>query len=613
MNVEQARARVEPLILTGGTHPDYAHCVAHAARNRKFATGNIASLLRRYVSRESEAEFAVRQALTISTAPAVWKELSTPFQQVSRLKGSNVERRFDYPADLSDDERTRRTAILLSAVDQYYANRPIEDYLAEHVVQSEAMTDPNAWLLTEFLPFDFRTERARPYPVLMPCEAAVDFARVAGVVEYVTFRLDVSVDGITGSRYTCYLDNESIDYWPVLTVGGAQVSTLPAGRPADGVLRSEQGTQVWEYRVLRHNAGRVPAAPIGYVPDPETQRRTFVSPLHPALCFLEKELKTGSEFDVVMAKVMHPHKTQYVPACPGDVAHQQACINGRNPTTQDTCTVCHGSGQSPIATSALDVNTFPLPKDMADLKFKLSEMVHFSSPDIGIPKFQMEYAEYLVKRAQRTLFNTETLSQVTVARTATERLAEADQKNTALMPLAECLSRLYVHAATVSAAYVDVAQGLSVVYEYPKDLIPPSLQDLEAAFGEAQKAGLDTMYLEQKYRDIIRRKFADNPEERRKMEVKLRFVPFVGGSDAYVLQLAALGYITAEERVLRTHQDSIFYRLETTNPNFYDLAPAAQQQLVDAEVAALLAKLPSATGSGTFPRVTFNPPAAATA
>lgn len=612
MNLEEARARLEALIRTGGTHPDYPRVVAHATLCRKLATGDIADLLRRFSLNETPAQFAVRQTLTVSTVPAVWHELRTPYYQVAQLSGSDVERRFDYPAALSDEERVRLTTQTVTALDEYYAGEPLEDYLADHVVKHTAMTDPNAWLLTTFAPFDFRTQRAKPYPVLLPCESVVDFTRLAGKVISMTARLDVTVESTTRYRYACYLDNELLDYWPIITrADGSLVSTLPEGSRVYAELRDETGSLTHQARVLRHNAGRVPASPIGYELDAETDNRTFVSPLNPAICFLQKELHTGSELDIVMNRVTHPHKTQYVPPCPGK-PDDGGCINGRSPLTQNECSLCHGTGQSPIAVSALEVNTFPLPKDPADLKFKLSDMVHFSSPDINIPKFQVEYQQWLVARAQRTLFNTETLSKNTTTRTAAERLLENAQKNVALYPMAKSISRIYVHHGLVTAAYVDAFRpGLSLIYEFPKTLLPPALEDLEAAYMEAVKGGFPAMYLEDKFKDVVRRRYADDPIGRKKMEVKMRFVPFLGMSEDFVLKLAGSNYISAEQRVLRTHQDSLFWAVEQQSPQFYELSPPAQQAIVDKQIQLLLATLPAsatAAPSATFPRAILAPP-----
>lgn len=607
--VPEALARVTPLVLTAGVHPDHARTVEHATLCRDLASGNIAPHLRRFVSRETEAEYQVRLKLTISTAPAVWSELATPFFQVSRLKGSQVERRYDYEAPVSEAEASRRRERLLTALDSYYERRPVEDYLSERVVRSVAMTDPNAWLLTTFAPFDFRTQTPRPAPVLVPCEQVADVTRDAGETESVTFRVLLATPEGNAYRYIVYLANEALECWPVINPGGQNpFYTLPEGAAVFADIRDDQGYLVAQVVRHQHHAGQVPACPVGFVPDPLTDGRTYVSPLNPAICYLEKAMGLDSELDITMQKVVHPHKSQYVPACPG--LPNQGCTGGLT-NTGDTCSLCGGTAQSPIATSAMDVATYPLPKNPEDVKLKLNEMVYFSIPPIELPKFQIEYQDILTTRASRTLFNTQTLTKARTVSTAAERMAELAQKNNALSPCGDWLSRTYVHIGLTSAGYLDVAQGLVITYDLPPEYLPVEVADLEEAYGAAVQAGLDAAYLQLLYLQLVRHRLADNPEELRKMLVRLRFVTYIGLSDTQFAAYCALNYISPEKRTLRIEQDSIFYELETATPGFYDLPPAAQQVLVDAKVKDLVAALPSAAGAGgTFGRMQFtNQPA----
>lgn len=602
--VPEALARVAALVRTSGTHPDYARTVEHATLLRDLAAGNIRAHLRRFVSRETPADYEARLNLTVSTAPAVIAELATPFVQVSALKGSQVEKRFDYDAPVSEAEAARRRDRLTSALGAYYDARPVEDYLSERVMRHVAITDPNAWLLTTFENYDFRSALPRPAPVLLPCELVADFTRAAGVVESVTFRVQLTTPGGTGSRYVVYLANEALECWPVIYTGTTPVYTLPEGAAVYETIRDEDGRALAQVRLLQHRAGRVPASPVGWVPDPLTEGRTYVSPLYPALPFLLKGMGLDSELDITMQKVVHPHKSQYVPACPGEP--NQGCTGGVT-STGNTCTRCNGTALSPIATSAMDVAIYPLPKNPDDTKLKLNELVYFSIPPMELPKFQLEYQDKLVERASRALFNTSTLTKTTLATTATERLAEAAQKNTALRPAADWLSRTYVYHAQVTAGYLDVATDLRITYGLPPDLVAIDVADLEEQYGLAVKAGYDAAYLQLLYLRTVRQRLADNPEELRKMLVRLRFVPYVGLSDAQFQQYAVLNYIPVEKRTLRIEQDSIFYEVEAANPGFYDLAPVQQQQLVDTKVKELVAALPvAAAAGGTFGRMNFS-------
>ena len=611
----EALARLTPFVLDGLTHPDYARTVQYAADWHDMECGRIDRFLPQRAN-DTPATRAARLAVTVPTVPALIAETRNPFYKVSRLKGAQITRTFTWGDGPSEAERARRETILLGGLDAYHAGKPVEDYLSDVVVRQYALSDPNAWLLTTFSPFDFRTQAPQPYPVILPAESVIDFTRAAGVVSSLTARVPVLREGVSGYRYTVYLENQALDLWPVLLTPSGEVPTLPEGSIVAGQLVSATGTSRWQYRVLSHNAGRVPAKVLGYVPDPATRGRTFVSPLDPVLCFLRKEIRTGSELDIVMDKTVHPHKSQFVPACTG-IPADGGCFNGiasQLPGGPGACRVCHGSGYSPVAESASDVTTFPLPRNMEDVAKlpKLGDMLDFKMPPIEVPKFQLEYLTHLRVRIGQVLFNKDAVAQTTgtatATATATERLQQAEQMNIALSPLADFIADLYVHIGLTCAGYRDVAQALAIVYRQPADLLPPSASDLQEVYGAAVTAGMGPEYLEKLYKRIIRQELAESPEELRRLEVQWRFVSYVGVPEAAFMQRAALLYISTESRTLRIEQDRVFYELELANPAFYALSPQQQQPLVDAKVKELVELLPGAVG-GTFPKVNFNQPA----
>jgi hypothetical protein len=118
-----------------------------------------------------------------------------------------------------------------------------------------------------------------------------------------------------------------------------------------------------------------------------------------------------------------------------------------------------------------------------------------------------------------------------------------------------------VHAASVSAGYADVADQLTVVYELPADLERLSVDDLYDQRRRAVIAGAPASSLAVIDRRITMKELADDPAELNRYIVKCRFVTFLGYSDTWVTQQSTLGYISAEDRVARTHTDIIFDEL----------------------------------------------------
>lgn len=608
--------RLEAVCLTGATHPDYALTVDRAVTYRRLATGKgIEHLMRQYASQETDAEYASRVAMMITTVPAWWDQARKKYYEVARLRGGTVVKRFDYGPDLAVSDVDRLRGRLTQAVNGYYQEEPLEAYLAEQLTKSHCMSDPNAWQLTDFGAFDYRTEVPQPYPVLFPCEAAVDFGRLAGKVSYFVGRLSIP-QSASAYRYVCWLDNEAVDCWPVLYDGNTPVPTMPEGavimyEMKEPALNGTADKVLYQCRLLKHNAKRVPLKVLGYVVDEEGSGESFVSPLHAGVCFLKQSLKVGSENDIVMSQMSSPIRAAYANDCPGEVdpatgAHY-TCKNGINMQLFQPCGACGGTGEDVnMSTTALRTVTVPYPKKDEDIPVKPADAMAFLGPSVDLPKFQVDYLDRAGKLFMQTIFGNYDGARVGT-KTATEDKIDQQSELTALAPFADWFSAAYVHHAKVCAAYVD-AGAPEVTYEFPADLEKVTLDDLLALREKAVKARADSNQLEALDDQIAIKQYANDPEGLLKNRVKRRHMTFLGQPNEWVTQQATLGYISADHRVRRTHVDIIFGELEVERTDFYQLAYPAQVTLVDAKVKQILAGLPSAAAS--MPRMNLNPLAA---
>ncbi len=611
LRVADVLPRLEQVCVHGAVHADYARTTQLATLYRKLATGDIGSLLQQFSRREDAAQFETRKQMTIETVSASWNQLRTPFYEVARKRGGDVTKRLDYAASVPVTEAQRRQQRLTQAINRYYNGQPVENYLAQKVVKSHMMSDPNAWLLTQFAPFDANTQVAQPYPVLLPCESAVDFAREAGEVASFTARLAVPV-APTRYRYCCFLTTQAVDCWPVLWEGDTPTYTLPEGSALAGQFVDGDNRVQYQYRILTHDAGVVPSYVLGYVEDEAGTGETFVSPLHAALPFLIGMLKVGSENDIVMAQMAFPVRAAYAKDCPGagpdaaGVVH--TCTNGIDLAALAPCSVCGGTGTLPFSITAAETVTMPFPKPGEEVKVKPGDLAAFIGPPTDNPTLQLEYLKSRRVLAMQAVHGTEDADRVAGTETATQRRLRQKAQQVALSPCADHLADLYKNAVLASAGYTDTAADLTVVYNI-QVIDPESEDELYEQRKAAVDAGADASTLEAIDNRIAYRQYADDPDALVKNQVKRKFMTFLGYSDTWVTQQATLGYISAEHRVLRTHADIIFGELEVEVTDFYNLAYEAQLERVNAKVAQILAKLPTAAGS--LPRLNLSPVAAA--
>ncbi|GAB2866073.1 hypothetical protein [Hymenobacter ruber] len=619
MTPDQSIPLISAMLLQGSSawHPDYTRVVDYAIECRKFATGDVTSLLRVYWQGESEETLQRLFRLYVATCEAAWGELATQFYKVARLRDGQVERKIVYDEALGEAERARFTAAVTQALNGYYNNKPLQDYLAEHIAQTVAMTDPNAWLLTAFDPFDYRIQKARPYPVLLPSSAVVHFTRSAGEVTSMTARYAISNADNTEAlhRYTSYLPDHAVDYWPV---DSGNVHTIPGGPEAATGVVMEADKVKYHYQVFEHGAGRVPASPLGYVPDQGAQGLVFISPLHRAISWLKLELKTGHELQIVMRNMAMPRQLQYTQACTG-YDEYGGCDKGlcRNPASSNPndfrCPKCHGSGLERLSKSASDVIEIPLSPNPEENKLKLTDMLAFVGPDASIPEFQLKFQDWLSDKVYKAVFGRQVQQKTTGPATATEVADMADQMAVALTPFADWFSGAYVHHGTVAAAYVDAGKGLTLIYDFPDGLDLKSETDLYNQLAAAVAAGVRADEITRIQNAIMRKTHANDPEGLRRYLVRSRFIPTLGIPDQLFIQYVALGKIPEDDQLIRINADRIFYDAELADKNFYKLTPEAQAVAVQAQIDIIKGKLTAPAAAGSFGRLNMTPSAQAAA
>jgi hypothetical protein len=590
MLLTDALPYLQTLIRTGGTHQDYAHCIKVRDFYYALATGEgLGKYLRRFESRESEQQFKERLNLVTFRSPAVWSALRKPFQGVARIR-FGVNRRFDYP---NQSDQDRRAAALNEIVGRYYDDNSLDYYLSEELDDLVLDTDPNAWLLTEFQEFDYRSEQADPYPVVIPCDNAIDFTTSRGG-KHTSLTVRTAVTG--GIRYTMYLADETIDAWPRILVEGREVRTMPEGVEPFVVFTDFSNRVTHDVQVLQHNTGKLPAKRVGFVPDKRTNGRTRISYLHSAAFYLDKALKLESESDIASAQVVHPHKAQYAIACPGDVG--DICTdNGRN-REGEICSVCKGTHINPTQTGAGDVLQLPYPagaeaRDIVDL----SKLVVWNRPPTDILIYQSDLIDKYEVKAHLATFNSDILIKGDIAQTAAEYLSRKREFNKALEPYAANFSALFRYTVEIIAAYTDLAEGLEVVYELPEGLLPLTKEQLFSLRELAVKAGATPGELEEIDLDIARQRYKNDPEAFLRFRLRQHLRPFAGLSNEDVFKMRATGDCSTEFFILFFYLDSIIQDItdKQGSTNWYNLPYRLQKPIIDGQVQAIAQSLPSAS------------------
>jgi hypothetical protein len=547
MTKEEGLKELRLIIEKDIKHIDYDRVTKLADEYYKLTTGDdITDLLSQILARELDEEYAQRKRLTNSIVPPVLGSTKLPYQKVVRKKP--LIRTIDWE---TGDVETKKQE-LEKYIDTYWGDAGLEKYL-EYAAVDYNYLDPNAFLITEFKPFDAKKEKAKPYPFVATSDQAIMFEFHNNILQYLVVRLPIKyLDGDIerdGYKFTMYLGYDTIQLTQVAR-GGIEIKD-----------------KFYELQYFQPKAKKVPARRLGYKRDPQTKGRTFVAAYEDIKPFLKKILKSDSELDLTTALTAFPQRFAYVSPCKNEGCKKGQMLDGK------MCPVCDGTGQEPFHKSVMDVVTLDLPRDPLQI-INLDQLMTYKYPPIELLTFQEEYIKSLTAQAYYLMFNKELLSRNEVAATATEKVLETDNMNDTLNPFAQSLSTLWEHVVEDIATFTDLGDGIILHHQYPSDFKFKSLTELMSELKAAKDAGAATSTIAAIEDDINELLYSDRPDELKAMRIKNGVNPFRGYSEENVRLLIAHNKTTEYNAILWANLEAIFNELENENQNpwIYDMS-----------------------------------------
>ena len=556
MNKQEGLLKLTEIIRTKQTHRDYKRVCELADTYYKMVSGDgIADLLQRIVKRETDEEFEMRKLITNSIIPPTLASTKLPFQKVVRTKPKKRDMIW-----ANGDNEKLKSEIELS-IGQYWGDASLEKYF-EYAFVDYNYIDPNAFLITEFPPFDAKKEKAKPYPFIATSEQCVMFEIKNNILEYLVVKLPIKYKTTSGEadgfKYTMYLGMDTIVFTQV-EAGGVEI---------------DKNYYTIEYFTPKNN--KVPARRFGYKRDTETQGRTFVSVFHDVIPYLNKTLKIDSELDLSTAMTAFPQRFEYVTPC-NECGGSGILKDGKS------CGNCGGSGREPLHNSTMDVITLDMPRDPS-MMIDLERMLVYKAPPIDLLTFQKDYINELRANIYLMMFNKELLDKNEVSATATEKVLEIDNLNDTLRPFARSLSTMWEYVVTDIATYTDLGKGLTVDHEYPEDFKFKSMTEMMQELREAKDANASTSTIAKIEDDINEKLYADQPEDLKIIRIKNSINPFRGYKEETINLLISQNLTTRFNSVLYANLESIFNEIEQEVPNIYDMNYPVILQKVKAKV-----------------------------
>ena len=520
--------KIQSVIVSGKNHQDYDEVCALSDKYYAFITnkprlvkdksnpGNwkeeypLNGFLRQFVRREDLDLFEQRKNLTKHHIPGICAQIMKPFQKV--VRSNRVVK-------LVDNQNADAVKDIENAMLEFYGSLIIAGLISSLTKDLKVLTftDPNAWLLISFDPFDANSEKPRPYPVEYSCKDVIDFEVKNDQTQYVIIKNKYSYttkkDEIKESdRFIIYGKNDAYEY--------KLVPDDIKKMDSENIWTDSKSKKKYSIDYYEHKSNRVPLMRVGYVKDLSTQDRTFVNPFHyEALSHLEEFIKVSSELQLSITLHAFPKQASYVSQCDAKGCSQGIMVDGK------VCKVCEGSGKK-VHTTAMDIQEIPMPKrpeDMVDVS-RLSAYIPFPG---GVMEFLDNYADKLEKKIMRMMYNSESLIQ-TDFKTATEASFDMDSVYDTLHPFADKYSELWMFFVNLNVLYLGYEKDTTVWHKFPSDLKLKTLKQLLEDLKSANDSNAPSYIRESINNDILDIIYADDQTELSKLKIKNRHFPFPG-------------------------------------------------------------------------------------
>jgi len=597
-------------------HADYIRTIEIAEDYKAYVTGfGIDKKLRQFNLREDDALFEQRKRLTQAITPDITNSIMNPMFKVGRTPAT-----IQVDWDKSETSETNKLE-LGEAANKFYGNESVNDYLSYRLPELDS-TDPNSFIVVEFAetvnPLLPDAVKANPYPFEVSSKEACNYKFINNILQFLIVKETKYYKDDKGkqqelNRLTMYLADSSIviqqhtkeDFQLFLSNNATiplAIETILTSEMQDANSyfyvvngKTEKQRRYYSIHKFTHNIGFVPAFRVGSRPDLVTEGRTKVPMMHPAQPYLEKSIKTMSEFDLSIALHTFPQKIQYTDPCLGEGEGETRtfCLNGYT-AGGGKCKACNGSGFK-YHQSAQDLIQIRMPKDLKDM-VSLENLIAYKYPPIELLNFQKTYGLFELRvAAQTAVYNSEVFSKDEVQQTATGKMIDMDAVYDTLQPFAKRYSTIWTGIMKSIASLRDISEGFIVYHKFPNDFKMKSFTALLNDLVIANQNNAPSHIKNAITNDITRKIYIDQPNTVHKIETKTKFFPFQSKTESEVQYIITNDLTDTYNKTLYIFFDKIFhdieYDLSLAQRDFYFLNETLQREILDAKVAEYIVRV----------------------
>ena len=585
-------------------HRDYQRTVDHARWCYQMVTGDSQKdILVSYKVRETDKQQEQRIRITNSRTQYVSNKVIKLFNEVHRCDDVVESIAYATPNDVGLQELT-------TSLNQFYGGKPLNNYLDTRF-RDLIFTDPNAYVITEFINDDPINKKPTVYPLEVSSAEVYDQKYINGTLQYIVTQHPVSYrnkkksgQDVVSKRFTMYAAGYSfvLQHIPKEAVidmvpEGYTEVRIPYKYDKDKPV-SEETFWLATYETKNPVC---PATRAGYAYDPTTNGRTVVSPMYPAEKIFTDLIWNKSEYD--LSKALHGfyQKFAYTTEC-------KDCDGSGHVTRDDNaheiqCRKCKGTGKD-IHTTVQDVVYIVVPQLQDGQALPpLSNFVHYATiPDSLINKQKEDYITDQ-KDVFNAIFGANVLDRTEMVETATAKHYDWRAVNNTLSEYADHRSETYKFLVRMTASIMLLGEGLSVQHSYPSDFKLESIQDLIDQRSSALSASAPSAVLSNIDLSILSKQYKDDPEFVVNFKAREKFKPFRDKSKEERSMLVSMLPSNDNERILYIYFERIMDDIFFEFPQFALMKYDKQAAIVKAKVEAkkLEVSVPTITQALTQP------------
>jgi hypothetical protein len=593
MTLEQGREQIAK-VVDGYRHKDY-HEVKEVTKYSHIIHAEEGDDLGEEITRYRKAEKgtdAMRQRLKAFNpiTRALLNPTYSTLQHIPRADGQRIQ------VEQPDDQVME---LVDANFERFYGEETLVDWVTQNVIELNKI-DPNAWIGFERLNVDQAGRTVvQVYPVEFSGVQAVDFGMTLnGKVSYLAARIDYKEKDASGND----VDVEA--YW--LYLAGFVIRAI---RDDKGAIHTQLDPAEFEqvtfavdgdpvrflYSETENGSQEVPFFNAGAFPYERTTAKELL--IQPALGVVLDVIRDKMLLDVLKMLHITMERAEYRKECTATNEQNQPCIGGYFGgihTSENFCKTCNGKGHT-SARNEQDVLELQWGENMtADQMIDLSKLVHYFDRPLDIPKFYVEELSRQANLIFTTTYNQNGLIP-SVARTATEVMIQADMINNKLSQIAARIEAGIELAYRVAFQYYGRSANSDVSYSIPREFGVLSLSDLTALYKQAKDAGVPVTVTRAIEYDMIEKAYPDWPDLRAELIALTEYKPYRDKSEQERALIIAGQPETAYRRVLWENWSEIERRikaqLRASDIYFHQLTPERQQQMLDVEVAAIVATI----------------------